>query len=264
MAIAKPISPRPTRIAMPSISSSIVPASRAAFRFRCFGERLATGSAAATTAGTKVGESCCTDLLRPKAIPTGDLGNDCVGLQRLRDDPRLVIHRPMTPTASTVDHLETPKLPLRVKRKVKSRHKPISDPNTGSATSQIATAPERWSGNTALTTFPTDASFHFVALSTTNLAQIAMPSEKAGIHPIWKPSAKRAMTLSLACQPWHADQPGPIPESTATNTASHTTPWDTIHISQTTLYILIILKLTAFIAAAVLLLTSNFLSTFFI
>ncbi|MCP9234263.1 hypothetical protein NMG46_29410, partial [Mesorhizobium sp. LMG 17147] len=41
------------------------------------------------------------------------------------------------------------KLPLRVKRKVKSRHKPISDPNTGSATSQIATTPERWSGNTA-------------------------------------------------------------------------------------------------------------------
>ncbi|TIP84494.1 MAG: hypothetical protein E5X58_36085 [Mesorhizobium sp.] len=56
----------------------------------------------------------------------------------------------MTPTASTVEHLETPKLPLRVKRKVKSRHKPISDPNTGSATSQIATTPERWSGNTAL------------------------------------------------------------------------------------------------------------------
>ncbi|WP_214477441.1 hypothetical protein, partial [Mesorhizobium sp. dw_380] len=47
------------------------------------------------------------------------------------------------------DHLETPKLPLRVKRKVKSRHKPISDPNTGSATSQIAATPERWSGNTA-------------------------------------------------------------------------------------------------------------------
>ncbi|MBA8910265.1 hypothetical protein HNQ95_006078 [Aminobacter ciceronei] len=55
----------------------------------------------------------------------------------------------MTPTAGTVDHLETPKLPLRVKRKVKSRHKPISDPNTGSATSQIAITPERWLGNTA-------------------------------------------------------------------------------------------------------------------
>lgn len=44
------------------------------------------------------------DLLRPKAIPTGGLGNDCVRLQRLRDDPRLVIHRPVTPTAGTVDH----------------------------------------------------------------------------------------------------------------------------------------------------------------
>lgn len=41
------------------ISSSIMPASRVAFRFRCFGKRLAPGSAA-TTAGTKVGESCCT------------------------------------------------------------------------------------------------------------------------------------------------------------------------------------------------------------
>lgn len=89
------------------------------------------------------------DLLRPKALPTGDLGNDCVRPQRLRDDPRLVIHRPMTPTAGTIDHLETPKMPLRVKRKVKSRHKPISDPNTASATSQIATTPERWSRNTA-------------------------------------------------------------------------------------------------------------------
>lgn len=48
------------------------------------------------------------DLLRPEVIPAGDLGNDCVRLQRLRDDPRLVIHRPMTLTAGTVDHLETP------------------------------------------------------------------------------------------------------------------------------------------------------------
>jgi hypothetical protein len=55
----------------------------------------------------------------------------------------------MTPAASTVDHLETPKLPLRVKRKVKSRHKPISDPNAEPATSQIATTPERWSHNSA-------------------------------------------------------------------------------------------------------------------
>lgn len=55
----------------------------------------------------------------------------------------------MTLAASAVDHLETPRLPLRVKRKVKSRYKPISDPNTGSATSQIAMTPERWPGNTA-------------------------------------------------------------------------------------------------------------------
>lgn len=83
-------------------------------------------------------------LLRPETITPGDLGYDCVRLQRLRDDPRLVIQRPVTPAASTVDHLETPRLPLRLKRKVKSRHKPISDPNTGSATSQIAITPETW------------------------------------------------------------------------------------------------------------------------
>lgn len=79
----------------------------------------------------------------------GNFGNHCVRFQRLRDDPRLVIHRPVTPAASAVDHLKTPRLPLRVKHKVKSRHKPISDPNTGSATSQIAITPERWPGNTA-------------------------------------------------------------------------------------------------------------------
>ena len=92
------------------------------------------------------------DLLRPQAIAAGDLGNDCVRLQRLRDDPRFVIHRPLTPAASTVDYLETSRLPLRVKRKVKSRHKPISDPNAEPATSQIATTPERWSRNTAYIT----------------------------------------------------------------------------------------------------------------
>jgi hypothetical protein len=51
--------------------------------------------------------------------------------------------------ASTVDHLETSRLALRVKRKVKSRHEPISVPNAESATSQIATILERWARNTA-------------------------------------------------------------------------------------------------------------------
>lgn len=55
----------------------------------------------------------------------------------------------MAPAASAVDHLKTPRLPIRVKRKVKSRHKSISDPNTGPATSQIAITLERWSGNIA-------------------------------------------------------------------------------------------------------------------
>lgn len=57
------------------------------------------------------------DLLRPNAIPAGNLGNDCARFERLRDDPCLVEHRPLTQTASTSDHLETQRLPLRVKRR---------------------------------------------------------------------------------------------------------------------------------------------------
>jgi hypothetical protein len=37
----------------------------------------------------------------------GDLGYGGGRLQCLRDDPRLVVHRPPAPTAGTVDHLET-------------------------------------------------------------------------------------------------------------------------------------------------------------
>src|SRR5690606_24728035 len=49
--------PRPTRMATPSISSSITPASRTAFRLRCFAGRVAAHSdfASATTAGTNNG-----------------------------------------------------------------------------------------------------------------------------------------------------------------------------------------------------------------
>lgn len=66
----------------------------------------------------------------------GDLGNDCIRLQRLRDDPCLVIHRPLTPSW----------LPLRVKGG-QVQTQPISDPNAEPATSQIDSTPEGWSGS---------------------------------------------------------------------------------------------------------------------
>ncbi len=79
---------------------------------------------------------------RRRGLVGKELGRGLQLLQQPLVDPRLVIQRPVTPAASTVDHLETPGLPLRVKHKVKSRHKPIFDPNTGPATSQIAITPE--------------------------------------------------------------------------------------------------------------------------
>lgn len=37
------------------------------------------------------------------------------------------------------------------------------------------------------------------------------------------------MIRSSACRQWHADQSGPVPESTATNAVSYTTSVGTIH-----------------------------------
>src|SRR5690606_32207940 len=71
------------------------------------------------------------------------LGHNRAWHQRLRDDPRLVVERPEPPTAGPVDHLKAMNLPFRLKRKVKSRHKPISDPKTESEISQISCHPER-------------------------------------------------------------------------------------------------------------------------
>jgi hypothetical protein len=49
----------------------------------------------------------------------------CSRLQRLLDDPRLVVQCPTTTSAGTGDHLDAPDRPLRLKRRFKSRHKPI-------------------------------------------------------------------------------------------------------------------------------------------
>ena len=49
----------------------------------------------------------------------------CSRLQRLLDDPRLVVYRPTTAPAGTGDHLDATDLVLKLKRRFKSRHKPI-------------------------------------------------------------------------------------------------------------------------------------------
>src|SRR5690606_9423301 len=66
--------------------------------------------------------------LWPQAMPARHLGHNRARHQRLRHDPSLVVERPTPPPAGPVDHLKAMNLPLRLKRKVKSRHKPISDP----------------------------------------------------------------------------------------------------------------------------------------
>ena len=50
--------------------------------------------------------------------------------QRLIDDARLVIHRPTATATEPVDDLDAAHRPPRLKRKVKSRRKPILDPNS--------------------------------------------------------------------------------------------------------------------------------------
>lgn len=76
-------------------------------------------------------------------MPARHLGYDRTRHQRLRDDLRLVIERPAPSRAGPVDHFKAMNLPLRLKRKVNSRHKPISDPKTESEASQISSHLER-------------------------------------------------------------------------------------------------------------------------
>jgi hypothetical protein len=73
----------------------------------------------------------------------------CSRLQRLLNHPRLVMHRPTTTAAGTGDHLDAPDRPLRLKRRFKSRHKPIPILTPGSAPSHLATTIKRRPQNIA-------------------------------------------------------------------------------------------------------------------
>ena len=72
-------------------------------------------------------------LLRREAMPTRHLGHHGARDQRLFENAGLVVRRPPPPATSTVDHLNTPWRPLRLKRKLKSRQKKI--PNQRSSAS---------------------------------------------------------------------------------------------------------------------------------
>ncbi len=79
-------------------------------------------------------------LLRRQPVTPGDLRHHRTRRQRLLDDPRLVVHRPAPTAADPVDDLHPPHRPRRLKRRVKSRHKPIPiHPGIGRLTPQRQT-----------------------------------------------------------------------------------------------------------------------------
>ncbi len=82
------------------------------------------------------------NLLGPQAVTTSDFRHDRTRRQCLLHDLRLLIRRPATTTTGAVDHLKSARNPLRVKRKVKSRHKtiPIQRPSA----SRLRSRNERW------------------------------------------------------------------------------------------------------------------------
>ena len=59
-------------------------------------------------------------------MATRNLGDDCVGLQRLLDDTRLLVVRPTPSPAAASDHFDTShRQRVRLDHKLKSGHKPI-------------------------------------------------------------------------------------------------------------------------------------------
>ena len=80
-------------------------------------------------------------LLWRQTVTPCDHRHDRSRLQCLRQDPGLVVCRPMTPTTGPGDDLDPLDLTLRLKRRFKSRHKPIPNLDTGSLPLQITTYP---------------------------------------------------------------------------------------------------------------------------
>ena len=73
-------------------------------------------------------------------MPTRDLRDDRIGSERLFDRPRLLLIGPTPPPARSRDHLNaTRRRRLRVKRKIKSRHKPISKSGNQTCRSRLQT-----------------------------------------------------------------------------------------------------------------------------
>lgn len=77
-------------------------------------------------------------LLRRQPMSARNHRHRCSRLQRLLNDPRLVIHRPTTTSAGTGDHLDAPDRPFRLKRRFKFRHKPILILTPGSAPAHLS------------------------------------------------------------------------------------------------------------------------------
>jgi hypothetical protein len=65
------------------------------------------------------------NLLRAQAMPTRHFRHDSARRQCLIQYPRFLIRRPTTAPARTIDYFKAMWNALRVKRKVKSRHKTI-------------------------------------------------------------------------------------------------------------------------------------------
>ncbi len=73
----------------------------------------------------------------------------CSRLQRLRHDPSFIVYRPTATSHRDRDDFDAPDLPLRLKRRFRSRHKPIPILTPGSAQSHITSTLERRPQNTA-------------------------------------------------------------------------------------------------------------------
>jgi hypothetical protein len=66
-------------------------------------------------------------VLRREAVPTRHLGHHRAWHERLFENEDLIVRRPPPPATNPIDQLNAAQRPLRLKRKVKSRHKTKSE-----------------------------------------------------------------------------------------------------------------------------------------